>query len=234
MDTREELEAELKSRLQIAGNSTLFPAARITELIQNAYKWATALIVWPELVRTRATSAKAGHEYYDCPTNFRYGTIVALTIDGAEYIRTNFQAYKRYKSRHPGTTRKMFANYGKQYFVNPTPTVTGVNNLIVAGAIEADGLDLPTSQTIFSTNKETANEAVVKKALSVAKELSDKGASSTALAGATADLMKISDDEWAETALDEMTETPKWDVPDFFAPGNSNLGSSNIGRFNSL
>jgi len=55
MTTRADLEAELLTRLQVADNSTLFPSARLTSLIKNAYIWATQFVVWHDLVRARAT-----------------------------------------------------------------------------------------------------------------------------------------------------------------------------------
>ena len=41
MQTYTELQAELLSRLQVAGNSTLFTSTRIANLIKDAYMWAT-------------------------------------------------------------------------------------------------------------------------------------------------------------------------------------------------
>ena len=78
MDTRTEMETELVAQLQVASNSSLFPSTRITSLIQNAYKWATNLFIWTDLVKAKTTSTGTNQEYYDFPEEFRSNTVVRL------------------------------------------------------------------------------------------------------------------------------------------------------------
>jgi len=227
MDTRSDMETELVAQLQVASNSSLFPASRITTLIQNAYKWATNLFIWKDLVKAKTTSTQAGQEYYDYPSEFRSGTIVRLEIDGDPYQRYNFEDYLDYKENNASTTKKMFANYGRYFFVHPTPTSTGSSNMDVWGAIQADELDDATDETIFTNNKPEGNEAVVSRAFSVAMKRIDKEASKDANDESVAILGKLNLDEAKATQRDQRLDHPKFNVPNYFGSSRN----SGIGQF---
>lgn len=228
MRTRADMEAELLAQLQVANNSSMFPSTRITQLIKNAYTWATNLFVWVDLVRAKCTSTIAGQEYYDYPAEFRSGTIMRLEIDGVSYARKNYEDYLAYKERNPGDTFKMFANYGRFFFINPTPSSNGSNNMDIWGAIQADDLTNSTDTTIFSDNKEEGNEAIVRKGLSVALKRIDPKLSQTEETYATATLTKLHFDEAKATQRDQRIQHPKFAVPDFYADRNT----TSYGNFN--
>ena len=227
MITRTDMETELVAQLQVASNSSLFPSARITTLIQNAYAWATNLFIWLELYRAKCTSTVADAEYYDYPEEFRLGTILRLEVDGEPYERKNYEDYLDYKENNPDTTKKMFANFSTWYFMNPTPTENGSNNIDVWGAIQADLLANGTDETIFSNNKPEGNDAVVQRAFSVAMKRIDSGLSETENDNAIAVLGKLNADEWKATQRDKRLDHPKFNVPNFFG-GARNAG---IGKF---
>ena len=217
MRTRADMEAELLARLQVANNSTMFPSARITTLIQNAYIWATTTWVWTDLVNGKYTSTIANSEYYDYPADFRSNTIMRLTVDGVSYDRKAFEDYLAYKERNPSDKYKMFASYGRYYFIHPTPTANGSNNITVWGALMADGLPNANSTTIFTDNKEEGNEALVRKALSVALTRIDKNLSVAEEQAARDMFAKLYIDELAATQRDQRIQHPKFLVPDFYA-----------------
>ena len=225
MTTREDLENELIARLEVSDNSSLFPSTRITSLIKDAYIWATQLFYWHDLVRARCTSTSAGYEYYDYPENFRSESIIRMEVDDKEYLRKNFEDYQAYKKANPGTNKKMFASFGRQFFINPTPTVTGDNNIVIWGAIQADALESSTSVSIFSYNKEEANEAVIKKAMSVALARSDAAQAKQELGDAVVILTKIAQDESANTQRNARLDHAMFNVPNFF--GNRRSTSFN-------
>ena len=131
MRTRADMETELLARLQVANNSTMFPAARLTQLIKDAYIWATTKWIWTDLVNGKHTSTIAGNEYYDYPDDFRSNTIMRLTVDDVSYERKNFEDYLAYKERNPSDQFKMFASYGRYYFIHPTPASSGTNNITI-------------------------------------------------------------------------------------------------------
>lgn len=216
MDNRQEMEIELQSRLQVSSNSTQYPASRLTTLIQDAYKWATTMFTWLDLVDAKETNSKAGYEYYDYPEDFRSSSIVMLTMDGDEYTRKNFEDYQDFKRNNPNSTEKIFANYGRRFFIFPTPTTNGTNNISIWGQGVASSLSSPSSTTIFTNNKVEGNEAIVKKALSVALVRIDPPASVKEESEALAILTKINKDEWKSTQRDQRIQHPKFAVPNYF------------------
>lgn len=219
LDTREDLEDELVSQLQVASNSSLFPATRITTLIKNAYIRATELFIWNDLVKAKCTKSWAGYEYYDYPEDFRSGTIVRLEMDGEPYARKNFEDYLAYKHNNPNSTFKMFANFGRQYFIWPVPTASGTDNITIWGAVQAEPLDDTTDETIFSGNKEDCNLSVVGLAFSVAMKRIDRTASKEEEAIAIATLSRQNQIEQSSTQRDQRISHPKFDVPNFFNRG---------------
>ena len=227
MTTRSDLETELVARLQVASNSTLYPSARITTLIQNAYMWATQLVVWHDLVRAVCTHTVAGQEYYDYPSNFRSESIIRMEVDDEEYKRKNYEDYLAFQRDNPSSTKKIFSSFGRQFFISPIPTITGTNNITVWGAIQADALTLSTSVPIFSYNKEEANEAVIKKALSIALVRSDPIVAKSEENDAITIIMKLSSDEAKNTQRNKRLNHPMLIVPDYFSSG----GSTTIGGF---
>lgn len=228
MTTRAELEVEVIARLQVASNSTLYPSTRITTLIQNAYMWATQLFIWHDLVRAVCTHTTASNEYYDYPSNFRSESIVRMEVDSVEYYRKNYEDYLAFQRDNPNSTKKMFSSFGRQFFVHPIPTATGVDNLVVWGAIQADALTLSTSVPIFSYNKDEGNEAVIKKALAIALVRSDVQTAKSEESDAIAILTKLSNDETKNTQRNKRFNHPMLNVPNYFGNG----GATDVGSFN--
>ena len=229
MDTRAEMEAELVSQLQVASNSSLYPAARITSLIQNAYKWATNLFIWTDLVKAKTTDTGASQEYYDYPEEFRSNTILRLDIDEDPYERKNFEDFLDYKENNSTTTKKMFANYGRLFFVNPIPSAIGTDNICAWGAIQADALSASSSETIFTNNNPEGNDAVVQRAFGVALKRIDKKQSLEEIQEPIAILQKLNADEVKATQRDKRLDHPSMNVPNYFGGYTAN---PNPGRFN--
>ena len=229
MDTRSEMETELVAQLQVAANSSRYPSTRITTLIQNAYKWATNLFIWTDLVKAKTTDTGASQEYYDYPEEFRSNTIVRLEIDGDPYERKNFEDFLDYKENNSTTTKKMFANYGRLFFVNPIPSAIGTDNICAWGAIQADALSSAASETIFTDNNPEGNEAVVQRALGVALKRIDKDQSLLEIQEAVATLAKLHSDEIKATQRDKRLDHPSMNVPNMYGNYASN---PNPGRFN--
>lgn len=229
MTTRSDMETELQAQLTAASNSTLYPSSRLTQLIQDAYIWATQEFIWRDLVRALKTGSEANSEYYDYPDIFRSDTIVRLEVDGEPYGRKNFEDYLDYKENNPNADLKMFANYGRYYFIHPTPTANGSNNIHIWGAQQAPALSSSTSETIFSNNKEGGNEAVVRKAFSVAIRRLDSSLSEKEEEAARSMLARLNRKEWASTHRDKRIQHPKFMVPDYFTSRNNAV--SPIGQF---
>ena len=235
MQTRADFESELQIRLLSANNSTNFGAARLTKLIQDAELWATSLHFWPQLSRARVTDTFAGQEYYDYPDDFLTDSINRLYINGKRYDRKNFGDFRDYvdaptaTSFPPDQTKNFFANYGRQYFVFPVPTVTGPDdNLIIWGNIQSPGLPLSTSTTIFSLWDDSGNEAIVQKAFSVAMQRiapSEAAAAKQDALGLLAIMYKRVTDQLQK---DQRLNHPFFQVFDMFG---AQSGMATIGNF---
>ena len=230
MTTRSDLETELLERLLVADNSTLYPSARLTMLIQNAYRWAKSLVIWNDLVNARKTGTKVDHEYYDYPAEFRSESIIRLEVDGEVYERKNFEDYLDYKDNNANTTKKMFASFSRRYFINPTPTLAGSYNIHVWGAIEGDQLDSSSSTTIFSYGNEEGNEAIIQKAFAVAIGRADPQLAKSETQEATVTLLRLHQLEQGRTQRNKRLDHPMFNVPDYFG-GSQN--STTIGNWGS-
>jgi len=232
MQTRSEMETELQLQLQSASNSTLFPASRLTSLIQNAYKEATTLFKWLALARAKTTDTTvigAGNDvcYYDYPDEFRTNTVFRVQIDAKEYNRKSFESFLDYRNRNTNSTKRIFANYQRFLFVSPN-TVAGTSNMDVWGIIQAPELSAAGTETIFSGNADEGNFAVVGLALATAVKKINSKLSDKERQNALVVLGKMNTDEWDEYVRDQQLDTPLLEVPDFFGKGQS---SAEIGQF---
>lgn len=223
------MQDELIWRLQSAANSTRYPLARIKLLITDAHQWATTLHIWDALVRAKMCDSGV-FEYYDYPTDFRDGTIIRLELNNEKYERKNFEDYLDWQRNNPTDTKKIFANFGRQYFINPTPAAVGVSNITIWGAIQAPTLSGDNDKTIFSMNNDTGNEAIVRKALSVACTKTNPNLASKEEEGANALLEKLFVAQERTKQRDQRLEHPRFIVGDMFAPRSRT--TSPVANFN--
>lgn len=198
MDTHTEMDAELASRLMVASNSTLFTAARITKLVNDATLIAEGLHEWPETVRAKTTSTTTDY-YYDYPVEFRTDTIQRVEIDGIEYNKKDFQDYMDYKIKY------------EDYLIAPT---VGSANMDVWGCIQPE----LASTTIFSYHASRGNEAIVKLALAAALAKINKNLA----VREELEAKQILEDIWKpivnNQSKKQRLDHPLFNVPDFFGP----------------
>lgn len=226
MNTREQMENELKEQLLASNNAGLYPSARLTELIQDAHFWATGLFQWRALVKGKTTTTQADLEYYDQPTDFRTGTVIRMEINGKEYNRKAFEDFLDYKLEYPTSNKRIFSLYERKIFVKPIPTETGLT-MTIWGSVIADDLSASSSQTIFSGNNITGNEAIVRKAFSVAVRRVDPTLSKEEESAARLMLKELFDQENMGNQRDQRLNLSVFAVPDFFYGGEQTA----IGKF---
>ena len=221
MDTRQDMEAELVSQLQVSQNATQFTPTRITDLIQKSYIWCTEQQAFKALQRAKGGFTVLGQDVYDYPEEYRSDTLAEIIyIGGLPYKRKNFSDYQEKKYNDPNSASRIFADYARQYFVSPTPTQDNLA-IVLFGQIQAEALDLATSPTIFSYSSSSGNEAVVRKALSVAIKMKNPKLSASEEVAAAGILAKIRSEELAKSTQEQRLDHPVWDVPDFFGGGIS-------------
>jgi len=221
MITRENLVDELREQLLVADNSTLYPEERLISLIKNAYLWATQLVIWHDLVKAVYTNSFANFEYYDYPQEFRSESIQRLEVNGLKYSRRNFQDYLDFRKNNPNSQKRIFASFGRQYFISPTIPTAGLE-ITLWGAVQAPGLDNDGSIPIFSYNKQEGNEAVVRKAFSVGIKRIDPSLSKSEEQEATVTLLRLSKMEQDNTQSNKRLDHPMLDVPDYLGGSSGN------------
>ena len=245
MQTRADIEAEVTNRLMVANASTMFSAARITEVVKQANQWAGTLHYWPQLYRSRYFSTKPSaqsstpilplaYDYYDYPPDFLTGSISRLYIDGKKYDKKAFQDFLDYTDEAlraqnpPDPTKLYFAEYGRQFFVWPGCTAAGTNNGLVWGNIQPADLTNSTDKTIFSLWNDSGNEAIVKKSLSVLMERLDSGFANEQKTEAIQLLQVIWAKVVTENQKNQRLNHSRFAVPDYFG---QDTGISTIGNF---
>lgn len=216
MQTYKEMQDELIWRIQSAANSTRYPLTRIKLLITDAHQWATTLYIWDALVKARMCDSGV-FEYYDYPDDFRDGTIIRLELNNEKYDRKNYEDYLDWQRNNPGDTKKIFASFGRQYFITPTPTAVGSSNISIWGAIQAPALVGDTDKTVFSMNNDTGNEAIVRKALAAACTKTNPNLATKEEQAATDLLEKLYEKQERTKNRDQRLEHPRFIVPDMFA-----------------
>ena len=242
MITRSDIEQEFIQRAKLANNSTEFPAARVTQLVQDAYLWAATLHFWPPLYRSRIFSTTPNtqsltYDYYDYPSDFLTGSISRLYIANKKYDKKAFQDLMDYAdnvlagSVPPDPTKRYFAEYGRQFFVYPTVTTPGTSDGIVWGNIQPPQISTESSTTIFSLWNDSGNEAILKKALSVGFERLDSSFAGVQKTEAVQLLELIWQKIMQEAQRSQRLNHPYFQVYDFFGYGS---GVSTIGSFNNI
>lgn len=243
LSSRSDIETEVIARLMISNNSDTFSPARITEIVQDAYRWAGTVYFWPSLMRARISTALANsqslnYDYYDYPSDFLTNSVSRLYIDGKKYEKKEFQDFLDYVdntqegSSPPDTSKRYFAEYGRQYFVWPGyGGIAPADNLIIWGNVQPPDLANPTDVSIFSGWRDKGNEAVVCRSMAVAMERLDSGLSAQNMQKAN----ELLDEIWQPIALAmqraQRLNHPMFEVPDLFGSGS---GQSAIGNFNGV
>lgn len=210
MQTYLEMVDELRSRLGVAANSTKFPTTRLQTLIKDSHLWCTALYPFRELTVPKTTTT-TGDEYYDYPDEYRSFSIWALYVDGKPYRKKTFQSFYEYKRNYSTTTKRIFSDMARQFFLFPIPAA-GLA-LDIFGQIQATQFAADGDKSIFSLSNDDGNEAIVLRAMGVAKGDQNK------ISEAVGILTKIFSDQKDNSQFDQPLNTPMFVIPDFFGNG---------------
>lgn len=218
MDLFSELISTVQSDLTIGDETSLYTPTTVKLALNRAYRKVGGLFRWPELEDAKKTSTVIDQEYYDYPNNWRPDSVWKLKVDGEDYgDPLTFPDYLYEKEEEfPSGLQKAWANQWRRFFIYPTPTTNGNNNICVWGQKVVETLVDNSDVTIFSYSMPEVNEAIVLEAGAILKskgELEDRGAFRSAEA------KQIVIVAWGkirqEQAKHEKTR-PFWDVPDYF------------------
>lgn len=227
MRTLEDMTVRLTDDLMSAASSSLFTPTRLLQALQDAHIWATSLYSWPELEVGRDTSSVANQEYYDYPEEFRTDTLSEfIYFDGKAYRKKAWTDYLEHQRLNPNSTRRIFADYGRKYFIFPKPT--SVATISIWGQIQAPQITLPADQTIFSYHDESGNEAIEKKALSVLVKRINPNLAQAEEKNAVTLLSIIWDKIQKRQASAQTLDKPMFRIPDFYS--GSGFITANFGN----
>ncbi len=227
METRGEIKAYIKGKLMSTSNSSYFSDERIEAAIDNNYILVASMHDWDKKEKGFITSSGAGEEYYDFPENCESDSLIRLELDGVDYLKIDFKEYLNFKE-NPDTTKRYFAEYGRQYFIYPIPATTGEDNLTIWGNIQAANLTADAETTMFSGSESQINMAIAEYAYS---ELISP-INQTAADKADLKAKGLIDTTWNKIAKRNQTaqyvDTVMFDVPDYYG---GTTGVSKTGNF---
>lgn len=233
MDEFSELIAAVQSDNTIGDESSLYPLATVKLAINRANRKIGHLFEWPEREDAKKTSTVSGQEYYDFPDTWQPDSIWKLTVDGTDYgDPISFKDYLYEKENSfPSGLSKVWGTQWRRYFIYPTPTTNGDNNISIWGLKAVETMVDDDDVTIFSYSMPEVNEAIVLEATAVLKakgELEDK---SIFRSNEAKQIVLVA---WGKVrknqAKYEKTQ-PMWEVPDYFPRSRGGRKDSDIGRF---
>lgn len=239
MDTLLEFRTAVQSDLSIGSESSFFDSTNIDLAINRAYIKIGSMFKWVETRDAQKTSAKANKNYYNYPTNWRPYSIWKITVDDVdmgEPIAYEDFLYEQ-ENNYPSGLTKLWANYAKRFFLDPTPTADGNYNIKIWGYKFVDALELDGDITIFSYSMPEVNEAIVMEAVEILKDKSELNKSKRDsvvvpdLLSSKARSIVVS--SWSKISQEnsKIKKTqPQWSVPDFFGNTTYNV-RNNIGNF---
>jgi len=231
MDTFVEIIEAVQDDNTIGDESSLFPLATVKRAINRAYiNKVSPLFRWPQTEDAKVTDSIANLEYYDYPDWWRPNSIWKLVVNGVDYEEPlAFKDYE-YEKEHdfPSRKEKIWSNKALRYFITPTPTADGDDNIEIHGQRIPAKLVDDGDCTIFSYNMPELNEAIALEAKAILKA---KGEELDPSQFASAEAKQICITAWGklrqEVAKYEKT-LPQFNVPNFFG---RNPRGERIGNF---
>ena len=233
MDTRLEIRSAVQSDLNVGANSSLYPPEKIDSTIQRAYVKTTRLFRWPALEDAKNTSTGENQEYYDAPQDWSPDSIWRVEVDGNLYGELpdgspmSFADYLIWKVENPNSTLKKWAVQYKRFFLHPTPTTVGDDNITIYGQKIATPLTVDGDTTIFSYDMPECNEAIALEAVAILKR---KGEITGDMYSAEAkQILVVAYNKIRQEQAKYAKIQPIFEVPDYF--GSSNAKKQITGNF---
>lgn len=236
MNTYEDLILAVQSDNNVNDTSPLFPLSTVKSAINRAYIKSAGLFRWPGTESAKKTTTQANQEYYDYPRDFRDDSIWRIEIDDVQWgddldgSALKFLDYLAFKSDdyNKGSTRKIWANQKRRFFIYPVPTTAG-QVISVWGQRIVDSLSDNNDITIFSYSMPECNEAIVLEASAILKSKGEEDKPSEFRSAQAKQLLVLAWNKIQQEQSKLEKDLPFFDVPDFFS-GNGN-SETNIGNF---
>lgn len=238
LDNLGDIRTAVQSDLNVSSTSSLYPSDTIDSAINRAYRKIGGLFKWPSLQDALDTTTQANIEYYDAPTNWRPNSMWRLAVDNTPYgEKPDFspQLFKDYldwkDNDNADLTEKKWGVQWLRYFINPTPTVAGLE-ICVWGYKNVETMTVDGSETIFTDNMPEGNEAIALEASAILKKKGELPEDGTMFSTEAKQILIISFDKISKEGSKYEKINPMLNVPNFF-PGNAGQIAPN-GKFNQI
>ena len=232
MDTFEDLIGAVQDDVTINDNSTLFPLPLVKRAINRAKRKTEGLFRWPPLEDALKISGEAGEFYYDYPERWRPDSIWKIVVDSEDYGKPlAFEDYLYEKENSiPSGKDYFWANQWKRFFIYPTPTADGTENIDIFGIKSTVDLVADGDETIFSYSMPEVNEAIVLEAVKILKSKGEEQQSGEMLSAEAKAMIALAWSRIKQDSAKEVKTQPMLNVTDMFS-GRGNRGGSETGNF---
>jgi hypothetical protein len=113
-------------------------------------------------------TSEDGYLVGEYPEGWKSDSIRLLTIGGKRVDKKNFYKFQQFIEDNPSDDERIFSDYNRRYYVNPRIDLSGT--ITVWGQYSPFfDTSLPGETTVFSSNEEEGNEAIVEKMTSYLK-----------------------------------------------------------------
>lgn len=222
MNLFSDLYAAVQSDLTIGTESSLFPLATVKLAVNRAYVKSAALFRWPETEDGKKTSTQADIDYYDYPQLWRPDSIWKLMVDDVNYgDPLSFKDYL-YEIENltggelPCGRDYLWTNQWRRYFIYPTPTAAGSNNIVVWGQESVEDMSADADVTIWSYSMPECNEAIVLEAVAILKSKGEQEQSSQFKSAEAKQILVVAWNKIKQEQDKLKSTQPEFDVPDFY------------------
>ena len=226
MDEFSDLITAVQSDLSISSNSSFYPDATIKLAINRAYK-KSGVFKWTALQDSQKTSTVTSQAYYEAPSTWRPNSIWRLEVDSDRYGQDpdgsplKFDDYLTWKEDNPNSTDKKWTVQWLRYFISPTPSASGSNDITIWGYKNVSELVNDDDTTIFSYNMPECNDAIVMEASAILKNKAEDQKAGQFISAEAKNILAITFNGLTKDSSNQEKNQPFFSVPDYYGKGMS-------------
>ena len=163
---------EVIVKLGVSTTVSFYTDTILRTWLQEAHTWAASYHKWPFTEGRDQSTTWSGTEqiaYSSFGVEFKSDSIRILRIGEKRLKKLNFEDYLTFKEEESSSTDRVFADFGRTLWINPSADVSGT--LAVFGQEQPSDIDVTdeTATTVFSSYDAEGNSAIVDEMISYAK-----------------------------------------------------------------
>lgn len=167
LTTFSDIQNDVIVKLGVTTTTAYYTDDIINDWIQQAERWATSYKKWPFTEGRQSTTYTTANEEWNFE-GIRADTIRMLQVGGKRFKKLNFEDYQIFREETPSDSDRVFSDFGRLVFVNPSNDATGTMTIYAQYAPAPIDVTDDTAETVFSNGNEEGNEAIVEEVLSYA------------------------------------------------------------------